>query len=641
MRKTPFVFVFVFLSVSSCLIGDVHAQISTGEAVLKNLSMVWDAAPHNAFTDLIRFNDSWYVTFREATTHGVPGAAAPGGNIRILSSEDGLTWSPFALFEADSNEDLRDPVLTITPGGTLLLSSAYAPLTAPTERQSVSWIYDGTSWSERYDVGDYDQWLWGFDARGDHIYSISYGPISAGSSQWHTRLYRGTDGTDFQTLVPTLNTEPGTTEGALLFREDGSAVALVRDDTGSRHGLVGTATGDYTSWTWKSTGVQIGGPELVELPDGRLVAATRLYDGNVRTSLSFLDPEAGTLTEFLSVPSGGDTSYPGLVWHEDTLWMSYYASHEGKSKIYVAEIEFVDPNAPWSPIRHVGDADPSGEGWFPFSAGSEIAFNGPVDDGGVPAWFINDDTTKGRDAWTRPLSGPQLEQALSHGWRMEGTIRVADQNDALDGAIELSAYLNSQEGYVLWFGSDSNGNTLVGELVGTASSGVHVGRTAAIPGLDYHHFEMLYDPRSETVDVFANGVEVISDYEGLFQDTLSPLNRVLWGANASGGVGAAYFSFVELTVFVEGDANRDGTVSSADLDIVRAHWGQSVTPGDVSRGDLSGDGAVGGADLDIVRANWGRGVIPTAAAVPEPLAGALFVGAIFSFLLSRGRGDHR
>jgi len=49
-----------------------------------------------------------------------------------------------------------------------------------------------------------------------------------------------------------------------------------------------------------------------------------------------LGPQKGTLTEFLILPSGGDTSYPGLVWHEDQLWVSYYSSHEEKTAIYLA-----------------------------------------------------------------------------------------------------------------------------------------------------------------------------------------------------------------------------------------------------------------------------------------------------------------
>ncbi len=64
-----------------------------------------------------------------------------------------------------------------------------------------------------------------------------------------------------------------------------------------------------------------------------------------------------------------------------------------------------------------------------------------------------------------------------------------------------------------------------------------------------------------------------------------------------------------------GDLNGDGLVGSADLDIVRGNWGQSVEAGCLSCGDPSGDGLVGSADLDIVRANWGA---TAAAAVPEP-----------------------
>ena len=41
---------------------------------------------------------------------------------------------------------------------------------------------------------------------------------------------------------------------------------------------------------------------------------------------------------FLELPSGGDTSYPGLVWYDGILWVSYYSSHEGKTSIYLAKL---------------------------------------------------------------------------------------------------------------------------------------------------------------------------------------------------------------------------------------------------------------------------------------------------------------
>ena len=78
---------------------------------------------------------------------------------------------------------------------------------------------------------------------------------------------------------------------------------------------------------------------MIQLPDGRILAVTRLHVGGTRTSLSWLDVENAKLTEVLKLPSGGDTSYAGLVWHDGLLWVSYYSSHEGKTSINLAQVK--------------------------------------------------------------------------------------------------------------------------------------------------------------------------------------------------------------------------------------------------------------------------------------------------------------
>jgi hypothetical protein len=431
---------------------------------------------------------------------------------------------------------------------------------------------------------------------------------------------------DFNALVPTLNSGSGPSEVRMLFRGDDTAVALVRRDSGSQTALVGTSTGDYTEWTWKDTGVRVGGPELIEIPDGRIVAATRLYDGGVRTSLSFLDPQTGSLTEFLQLPSGGDTGYAGMVWQDDHLWVSYYSSHEGKASIYVAEVDvFATPTIP--PMLHLGAADPASEAWLPYNGAAGVAFNGAIDDAGTPAWNVTDTSTASgsRAGWVRSLTAEQLVEAASGGSKMSGRLRVVNSGDAPDGAVELSAFLNDKKGFVLWLGSDAQGNPIVGELAGTAAAGLSVGRTATLVGGGYHDYEIVYDANDASVDVYADGNLAIADYVGM--QTSTALNRSPWGSNASAAVGSGNYSRVELDVFGAfavnaPDLNWDGVVNIFDVNLISLHWGQSGPAG--IPGDANRDGVVNIFDINVISANWSQ----FTQTVPEPATLDLLVASL-------------
>src|SRR5437763_12317935 len=76
---------------------------------------IWDAGKHNAFTDLIRWRGKWYCTFREADAH-----VGGDGQLRLLESADGTTWESAALL-GEEGVDLRDPKLSITPDGRLMI----------------------------------------------------------------------------------------------------------------------------------------------------------------------------------------------------------------------------------------------------------------------------------------------------------------------------------------------------------------------------------------------------------------------------------------------------------------------------------------------------------------------------------------
>src|SRR5581483_7144093 len=86
------------------------------KAELVEVRKIWEQAPHNAFTDLIRFRNRWYCAFREGAAH-----AEGEGKLRVLTSTDGEQWEAVALI-AEPGRDLRDAKLSITPAGQLMLN---------------------------------------------------------------------------------------------------------------------------------------------------------------------------------------------------------------------------------------------------------------------------------------------------------------------------------------------------------------------------------------------------------------------------------------------------------------------------------------------------------------------------------------
>jgi len=309
--------------------------------MLVDVRKIWDRGTHNAFTDLVRFKGRWFCAFREASGHG-----SNDGNIRVITSADGKDWTSTALISTPdpTKPDMRDAKLAVTPDGKLMLIAAGRDVNYYNYLTYTWFSDDGKTWSKPTAVGDEKVWLWRITWHEGICYSLAYHV----NGTW-LRLYASKDGRDFKTLVEKLTPSPqGSRPGEpVLAFEGDTVVALVRQEGKRPSSLLGVSRRPFTDWRWKDLDFHLGGPHLIRLPDGRYVAGGRKYysdsDGKVTkysTVLLWLDPKAATMTEFLELPSGGDTSYPGLVFHDGLLWVSYYSSHERhKARIYLAKVQ--------------------------------------------------------------------------------------------------------------------------------------------------------------------------------------------------------------------------------------------------------------------------------------------------------------
>ncbi len=299
-----------------------------GEIV--SVTRIWDEGPHNAFCDLTRFQERWWCTFREGEDH-----ASGDGALRVVASDDGDAWEAAALIAIEGS-DLRDPKITVTSDGVLMLLAGERrrPDGENWQNSSMTWFSpDGAAWHGPFTVADPGVWLWRVTWHDETAWGFGYGC----QPQGYVRLYRSRSGMRFETVGEDIHEGDYPNETSIVFDGD-TALCLLRLDGEGVTSRLARAEPPYTDWTWRDLGAKIGGPDMIELPDGRCIACCRLYDERVRTSLLWLDPERATLTEFLELPSGGDTSYAGMVWHDDLLWVAYYSSHEEKTSIYLAKV---------------------------------------------------------------------------------------------------------------------------------------------------------------------------------------------------------------------------------------------------------------------------------------------------------------
>lgn len=341
MRKARLLLLVLVLGLCQCKSGGSGGGPPIWlEAV--DLVRIWDQATHNAFTDLIRFQDRFYCVFRESSGHDWD-----DGRVRVLSSEDGVNWETRALFEIEvpglepKIYDLRDPKLSITADQRLLVLGV-AALREGTQDATEHYPFvasstDGVTWTAPTLTGDLGKWIWRLDWFGGTGYGVAYN-TGTGPDPSGTTLYQTTDGLNFTQLVPDLYDEGMPTEATLRFDPLGTAYCLQRRDGSPNTAVLGVSSAPYTDWTWNDLGVFYGGPDFMRIPSGHWIGAGRLRENGAQTVLTLIDVGQATIQSLLGLPSGSDTSYPGMVWHDGLLWISYYSDHEGKSSIYIARV---------------------------------------------------------------------------------------------------------------------------------------------------------------------------------------------------------------------------------------------------------------------------------------------------------------
>ena len=333
-----------------CIAAVATAITARAEEYTFSVDKIWDNGMHCAFTSIEKFNDTFYICFREGYSHVFNSQGEADGKIRILCSKNGKKWKSLLLLSKEGY-DLRDAKLSITPDGRLMVNMAasiYRNKKLVGRDNFVTFSKDGRNFTELQKINVDEQyrtqydWLWRVTWYKDTGYTICYSRKNRTKEKSELHLYSTKDGINY-THFKSFELDGYPNESTIRFLEDGRMAIMVRRERKGRSCMWGVSSDTtYQDWTWKSIGPFIGGPDFIVMDSGDIVAGGRTTICKMPKTSIFVKKANGKKDRFaqtMILPSGGDCAYPGFLVVGDKVWVSYYSTHETKkASIYLAKI---------------------------------------------------------------------------------------------------------------------------------------------------------------------------------------------------------------------------------------------------------------------------------------------------------------
>lgn len=325
------------------------------DVTVTNVRRVFHNGEHNAFTDLVRFQGRFYLTFRSCPDGHM---VHPTASIIILASDDAKKWKQVHRFRVP-RRDTRDPHFLVFKDRLFVYTGTWysGETTLPPADWDMNqhlgyaaWSTDGVTWNSPVMLeGTFGHYIWRAATFGDKAYlcgrrKIGFEITARGEGkQVESLMLESDDGLIWRKRA--VFQEIAGDETAFLFKQDGSILGIGRRGGGTAQLL--RSKPPYTQWERKPLKRYVGGPLLVKWGNRYVVGGRRTIGGGPKTAMCWLADDR--LHEFAELPSGGDTSYPGFIELSPTrAIMSWYSSHEKDDNgrqitaIYMADLEIAE-----------------------------------------------------------------------------------------------------------------------------------------------------------------------------------------------------------------------------------------------------------------------------------------------------------
>lgn len=296
--------------------------------------VVVDDGWHNAFIDMVRWREHFYLTYRKAPTH-----LGFGSRVVVMRSPDARTWETLAELTVDG-DDVRDPKLAIIHDRLFLYVLRNRGLFVRPCATLVATSIDGENWSAWREFQPAGWVFWRLTSRDEKEWHT----VVSRKDHRLTALFRSQDGLNWSKIsevwdkefhgeVGIAFTAPRELTG--IVRIAGPTIASIVGGSTDSTGIIVTRE-PYHHWHFTRSDVARLDGSVLFWYGGALYAVARyepeptglLRRGNLtarkRTSIYRVEKDA--LYYLTDLPSGGDTAYPGAVVMGDDLYLCYYSS---------------------------------------------------------------------------------------------------------------------------------------------------------------------------------------------------------------------------------------------------------------------------------------------------------------------------
>ncbi|MCF6287450.1 MAG: hypothetical protein L3K26_20050 [Candidatus Hydrogenedentes bacterium] len=321
-----------FVIIASLLFLSPAIQAESPTASLSWFQKVSDSPGHHAFTDLAYFKGHYYLCNRVGTGH-----VSMDGVIQIRRSTDMKNWEDCGVIKTIGDD--RDPHFAATPEKLYVFFGVWdtthgdgdRPIGRNNVRSHVASSEDGTAWSKVQGIYEPGWWLWRVRHINGTFYSAAYTALRPVPTFRETRLLKSDDGIQWD-FVSTVTKENMSGEADFWLRDEESIGLISRTGKG-QHARFFSSDASFRVWENVELNAMVHSPVLAFWHDRIFVAGRGEEDGKHVTK--FWELKGATLHEMLSLPSGGDNAYPGLLTIPESL-------DEGPPRFYISWYSRVD-----------------------------------------------------------------------------------------------------------------------------------------------------------------------------------------------------------------------------------------------------------------------------------------------------------